>query len=187
MWQSLSFGANYKAAYCMSVCPAGEDVIGPYLADKKSYLTEVVKPLQEKEETVYVLKNSDAEDHVAKRFSGKKTKHVGNSLRPATIAGFLRGMPLVFQPGKSERLSATYHFTFTGGETAEATIEIADRKINVTNGHVGEPDLRVTADSKTWLGFLRNEKNIVWALIRRKIRIKGSPKLLLEFGNCFPQ
>jgi formate hydrogenlyase subunit 6/NADH:ubiquinone oxidoreductase subunit I len=29
MWQSLAFGANYKAAYCMAVCPAGEDVIGP--------------------------------------------------------------------------------------------------------------------------------------------------------------
>jgi epoxyqueuosine reductase QueG len=29
MWQSLSFGANYKATYCLSVCPAGEDVIGP--------------------------------------------------------------------------------------------------------------------------------------------------------------
>jgi Fe-S-cluster-containing hydrogenase component 2 len=29
MWQSLSFGANYKAAYCMSVCPAGEDAIEP--------------------------------------------------------------------------------------------------------------------------------------------------------------
>jgi len=27
MWQSLSYGANYKAAYCLSVCPAGEDVI----------------------------------------------------------------------------------------------------------------------------------------------------------------
>src|SRR3954469_25377183 len=27
MWQSLSFGANYKAAYCLSVCPAGEEVI----------------------------------------------------------------------------------------------------------------------------------------------------------------
>jgi len=34
LWQSLSFGANYKAAYCMAVCPAGDDVIGPYLADK---------------------------------------------------------------------------------------------------------------------------------------------------------
>jgi hypothetical protein len=34
MWQSLSFGANYKAAYCLAVCPAGEEVIGPYLTDK---------------------------------------------------------------------------------------------------------------------------------------------------------
>ena len=24
MWQSLSFKADYKAAYCMAVCPAGE-------------------------------------------------------------------------------------------------------------------------------------------------------------------
>jgi hypothetical protein len=34
MWQSLSFGPNYKAAYCLAVCPAGEDVIGPFLTDK---------------------------------------------------------------------------------------------------------------------------------------------------------
>jgi hypothetical protein len=38
MWQSLSFGANYKSAYCMAVCPAGEDVIGPFLTDRKGYL-----------------------------------------------------------------------------------------------------------------------------------------------------
>src|SRR5262245_37278743 len=48
LWQSLSYGANYKSAYCMAVCPAGEDVIGPYLADRKRHLLEVVKPLQEK-------------------------------------------------------------------------------------------------------------------------------------------
>src|SRR5256885_9865828 len=41
MWQSLSFGANYKAAYCLAVCPAGEDVIGPYLSDRKAHLKEV--------------------------------------------------------------------------------------------------------------------------------------------------
>jgi ferredoxin len=35
MWQSLSFGANYKAAYCMAVCPAGDDVIGPFLIDRE--------------------------------------------------------------------------------------------------------------------------------------------------------
>ena len=89
MWQSLSYGANYKAAYCLAVCPAGEDVIGPFLADRKAHLKEIVRPLQEKEETIYVTKNSDAEDHVAKRFPHKKIKHVGNSLRPNTIEVFL--------------------------------------------------------------------------------------------------
>jgi NAD-dependent dihydropyrimidine dehydrogenase PreA subunit len=187
MWQSLSYGANYKAAYCLSVCPAGEDVIGPYLADKKKHLKEIVKPLQEKEETIYVLKNSDAEGHVAKRFPNKQTKHVGNSLRPSSIRGFLQGVSLVFQPGKSDGLNATYHFTFTGDEDRQATIVIADKNITVEEGHVGEPDLHVTADAKTWLGFLRQERSIVWALLRRKIRLNGPPKLLLAFGKYFPK
>lgn len=187
MWQSLSFGANYKAAYCLSVCPAGEDVIAPYLADKKSHLSEIVKPLKEKEETIYVLKNSDAEDHVAKRFPMKTTKHVGNSLRPTSIRGFLQGVPLVFQPGKSGGLDATYHFSFTGDEERQATIVIADKKVNVKDGHEGEPDLHVTADAKTWIGFLRHEKSIVWAILRRKVRLRGPLNLLLVFGNCFPE
>lgn len=187
MWQSLSFGANYKAAYCLSVCPAGEDVISPYLADKKTHLMEIVKPLQDKEETIYVLKNSDAEDHVIKRFPNKQTKHVGNSLRPNSIRGFMQGVPLVFQPGRSAGLNATYHFTFTGDENYKATIVINDKSITVKEGHAGKPNLRVTADTKTWLGFLRQEKSIVWAILRQKVRLKGPLKLLLAFGKCFPQ
>jgi len=186
MWQSLSFGANYKAAYCLAVCPAGEDVIGPFLDDKKTYLKENVKPLQEKTETVYVLRNSEAEDHVAKRFPNKRAKHVGNSLRPRTVGQFLDGLPLVFQRNKSEGLDATYHFTFTGNEEAKATIVIRNKTLDVRHGHVGDADLQVTADSTTWLGFLAKERSLVWALLRRKIRIKGSPRLLVAFGNCFP-
>src|SRR6266496_3653215 len=78
VWQSLSFGANYKAAYCVAVCPAGEDVIGPYLTDKSGHLQTTVRPLQEKEETVYVVAGSDTEAHVARRFPNKRTKRVGN-------------------------------------------------------------------------------------------------------------
>ena len=37
MWQSLSFGSKYKSAYCQAVCPAGDDVIGPYIADKAAW------------------------------------------------------------------------------------------------------------------------------------------------------
>ena len=30
----LAFGPNYKAAYCMAVCPTGEDVFGPLLPER---------------------------------------------------------------------------------------------------------------------------------------------------------
>jgi len=187
MWQSLSFGANYKAAYCLAVCPAGEEVIGPFLADRKSHLKEVVRPLQDKEETIYVTKNSDAEDHVTKRFPHKHIKHVGNSLRPNSIEVFLKGMSNVFQPGKSAGLNATFHFTFTGQEPQQATVVIQSQRLSVKQGHVGTPDLHVTADSQTWIGFLRKERNVVWALLRRKIRLDGPLKLLVAFGKCFPE
>jgi ferredoxin len=186
MWQSLSFGANYKAAYCLGVCPAGEDVIGPYLADKSAHLRDTVRPLQEKEETVYVVAGSDAEDHVARRFPSKKTKRVGNGLRPGSVGRFLSGLRLTFQPGKAAKLNAVYHFTFTGAEQKQATVTICEGTLDVEDGHRGTADLHVTADSQTWLGFLAKERSLVWALLRRKIRIKGSPKLLLAFGKCFP-
>jgi ferredoxin len=186
MWQSLSFGANYKAAYCMSVCPAGEDVISPFLVDRKQFLEEVVNPLQNKAETVFVVPHSDAEGHVARRFPHKKTKGVTNGLRPTSILGFLRGLPLNFQRAHSGGLNATYHFTFTGEEERKATVAIRNKTVQVLDGHVGMANLRVAADSRTWLKFLAKEEHIMWALLRRKIRLKGSPWSLLAFGRCFP-
>jgi NAD-dependent dihydropyrimidine dehydrogenase PreA subunit len=187
MWQSLSFGANYKAAYCLSVCPAGEDVIGPFLTDRKEFLRDVVKPLQDKSETIYVVPGSDAEGFVARHFPHKKTKQVSNGLAgQGTIRSFLRGLNFVFQRGKSEGLNAIYHFTFTGQEEVKSTVVIRDKKLEVSDGHSGTPDFQVTADSNTWLRFLRKEANLVWALVTRKIRIHGSPRLLLAFARCFP-
>lgn len=186
MWQSLSFGANYKSAYCMSVCPAGEDVIGPFLTDRKDFLKEVVKPLQDKVETVYVVPGSDAEAYVTRRFPHKRAKRVGNGLHPRSIRGFLGGLPLAFQRQQAAGLDATYHFTFTGDEDVKATILIRNQSLEAKDGHIGAADLHITADSRTWLGVLGKERSIVWALLRRKIRIKGSPRLLLAFGKCFP-
>jgi len=185
MWQSLSYRANYKSAYCVAVCPAGEDVIGPFLTDRQSFLKKVVKPLQDKEETVYVFPQSDAEAHVARRFPHKKVKRVHNGLRAKSIENFLDSLPLIFQRNQSKGLEAIYHFTFTGTERCEATITIKDKELKVERGLVGIPDIRITADSSTWLRFLTKEANIAWALLRRKIRIKGSPRLLLAFGRCF--
>jgi ferredoxin len=186
IWQSLGFGPNYKAAYCLAVCPAGEDVIGPFLDDRKGFLTAVVDPLQRKEEALYVIPGSDAQAHAKKRFPHKTTKHVGNGLRPDSIRNFLARMHLTFQRHRSDGLAATYHFTFTGKEPALATVVIRDKTIRVEHGHVGSPDLSVTADSQTWVGFLRQERSLVWALLTRKVRLKGATRLLLAFGRCFP-
>jgi Fe-S-cluster-containing hydrogenase component 2 len=186
MWQSLAFGPNYKAAYCMAACPAGDDVIGPFLSNRKGFLEEVVNPLQEKEEPVYVIPGSDAEAYVTKRFPHKRVRFVGGGRRTRTIRSFLAALPHVFQRHASQGLDATYHFTFTGDEPVEATVVIRDKTIRVERGHIGQPDLRITADSRTWLGFLAKERSLVWALLRRRIRVKGSPRLLLAFGRCFP-
>lgn len=65
--------------------------------DRAGYVGEVVRPLQAKLETAYVVAGSDAEAHVARRFPHKTVKRVSNGLRPASIQGFLNGLPLVFQ------------------------------------------------------------------------------------------
>lgn len=186
MWQSLSFGANYKAAYCMAVCPAGEEVIPPFLADRKGFVGDVLRPLQKKEEPVYVVAGTDAEEHVHERFPHKTVRPVTNALRPVSAEGFLRALPLVFQRGKAEGLSARYHFTFTGSEQREATVIIDDGQLTVLDGLQGTADLTMIADTETWLGFLARERNLLWALVRGSLKVRGPISLLRAFARCFP-
>ncbi len=185
MWQSLSFKANYKAAYCVAVCPAGEDVIGPFLDDRRGFLEGVVDPLKAKEEPVYVVAGSDAEAHVARRFPRKTIRRV-RGLRAGSIRGFLFGLKLTFQREAARGLSATYHFTFTGREPAEATVVLRDRTVAVHPGHVGEAQVRVVADGDTWLGVVARERSPIWAVLRGKLRVRGPLRLLAAFAKCFP-
>jgi putative sterol carrier protein len=95
-------------------------------------------------------------------------------------------MPKTFQPGQAKGLDATFHFTFTGQENLAGTVEIKKQILTVTEGHVGRPDIKIVADSKTWISFLAKEKNLLIALASRKIKIKGSPLLMKKFADCFP-
>lgn len=79
-----------------------------------------------------------------------------------------------------------HHFTFTGREPAEATVVIRDRTIAVHAGHIGEAQVRIATDSDTWLGFLARERSLIWAILRGRIRVRGSLRLMAGFGKCFP-
>jgi epoxyqueuosine reductase QueG len=71
IWQSLTYGGGYRCGYCMSVCPAGTELIGPYLDNRKDYIQSIVKPLLEKKESVYIFPGHENEDSLHKRFPNK--------------------------------------------------------------------------------------------------------------------
>lgn len=186
MWQSLAQGPCYKSATCLAVCPAGDEAIPKYLEGKKEYVDSVVRPLQKKAEPVYVLPGSDAERHVERAFPEKTIRRVGNGVRPPSIAAFLSSMPFAFQRHQSEGLNATYHFTFTGEEPTAATVRISNKTLDVKMGHEGKADVRIEADSRTWLSVLHKDSRIVPQIILRRIKVKGPMGLFQAFGKCFP-
>lgn len=186
MWQHLAIGAQTRCDRCMAVCPAGEAAIGEYLDDRQAYTNQYLKKFQNLGETIYVVKGSDAEQHVHANFPAKQAKIISNGIRPNSAATFLESLPLVFQPGQSEGLDTVYHFTFTGAESLAGTVVIREKSLTVREGLEGQPDLHVTADSQTWIKFLSKEVNLVRALVTRKIKFKGSPKLMMAFAKCFP-
>lgn len=106
-------------------------------------------------------------------------------LRPTSIDGFLRSMPLVFNRNKSKGINLTYHFIFTGEEKAEATVIIKDRTLSVREGIQGKADFTLNADGHAWLSFLRKDRALPMLLLTRKIRPKGSIAHLKTFSRCF--
>ncbi len=113
-------------------------------------------------------------------------KGVANGMRAASIAAFARGLPLRFQKKRAGALAAVYHFSFSGAERMEVTVAIANGEMRVEEGLIGKADLRVDADTRTWLRFLRKETSLLWALLAFRIRLRGDPRLLSAFGRCFP-
>jgi ferredoxin len=186
MWQSLSYGICNKSSYCMAACPAGEENIGPFLEDRKAYLERVLKPMTDKAEDIYVVPGSDSEEYVPRRFPHKRIKRVFNGVRPSSVENFLGNLAVLFQRGKAKEMDTTYHLSFYGSETAEATVIIKQGTLQVLPGHQGKADLALKADSDTWISFLTKEKSLLPALLSGKMKIKGPPRLMKAFAACFP-
>jgi len=75
LWQSLMFRISYRCGYCVGVCPAGEETKALYLQNKTAYLQQVLKPLQDRVEPVYV-KSGPKSESAARRNPQKQFKIV---------------------------------------------------------------------------------------------------------------
>jgi hypothetical protein len=127
MWQALSFRTNYKAAYCMAGCPAGNEVMPPFLENSKTFVND--RPLKEKEEPVNVRKCSPAERFASKNPS-KEIRHIKSPYRPQNIDYFLRGAKLQFNPEKAKDLDLVIQFRFYGEENVDAFVQITNQKLD---------------------------------------------------------
>ena len=186
-WQSLSYGPQYKAAYCISVCPAGEDLVSVYRNDRKGWVENILKPLSNKKEPIYVGKDTYAEEY-ARKNPNKEVKVIRNIFRPNSINGFLTGVRVAFEQKHAKGVTMNVHFESNGKETAQATIIIAGEVIDVKEGHFGTADLGITADSETWLKIVNKETTSaedMQAITSGKIKVKGDLKLLKQFQECF--
>ena len=145
VWQSLAFGPNYKSAYCQAVCPAGDDVIGPYMADRAAWRREVVVPLLRKEEAIYVRSGTRAE-HVALRNSSKRVRYIDFDPADSTPDNFALGLKHRFDTGRATASGtrATIAFHFPAGPTvtvvvAEGRLGLAGSEEITTIGRASNP------------------------------------------------
>ncbi|MEQ9519591.1 MAG: 4Fe-4S binding protein [Parvibaculum sp.] len=186
LWQSLSFKPSYKAAYCVSVCPAGENVIEPYLEDRIAFADEHLKPLQASKENVYVLEGSDAEVLVPSRFPSKTTRRVRWTIDATEIFSFLFNLTLTFQRRKAGHLNLTCHLHLTGAAPLDATLKITQRRLEIEFGKKGEADISVTTAPETWMSAFEKNFDLETALADEHIVLDGTKELLQQFFACFP-
>lgn len=184
-WQSLGYEANTHCDYCVAVCPAGDEAES-FLANRKAFFQGVVQPLRQRAESVYAVPGSDAEAYISKNFPHKSLRLIGSGRRADSIRSLLAMLPLTFQRGQAKELSARYHLCFRGKEQIEATVDIRDQRISVRQGLIDHADVVLRADSEAWLSFLAGERNLLWAMLQGRIRIKGPRRLMKAFSRCFP-
>jgi alkyl sulfatase BDS1-like metallo-beta-lactamase superfamily hydrolase len=182
-WQSLTCGHAYRCSYCMAVCPAGEETAKTFQSDKKGYIEKYVKSLRRKAEPVYVISETRAEK-IAKANNSKDVRYVRNTIRPTSVKTFLSGAGLLFNPEKAQGLSLTLHFEFSGKEQRNATINIANGKLEVREEMSGNADLRIRADSETWVNIVNEEVSPIKALLTGNLKLKGNPAHLNKFKSC---
>jgi alkyl sulfatase BDS1-like metallo-beta-lactamase superfamily hydrolase len=156
------------------------------VANKRAFVGEVVEPLRQKVEPIYVMPGTDAEDHVTRRYPHKKVRRVEGGLYAETVAGVLTGAPMLFQARRSREVRAKISFRFTGDEAQEATITIADGTLRVEAGLAQDADAEVTVDGRAWLELIAGRRNPVWLVVTGALRIRGDRAALDRFQSCFP-
>ena len=114
MWQVAGLRTELQGGLLPGRLSGGRGRDRALLGEPGTFLKDTLRPLTDKEETIYVIAGSDAEEHVPRRFPAKTVKRVDSGIRRRKIEGFLFGLKSLFQAGKVGGLERCLPFHLHG-------------------------------------------------------------------------
>jgi hypothetical protein len=155
MWQSLGHGPQYKSAYCMAVCPAGTDVIGPCLRDKRAFVATHLRPLRTRPEPVYVQSGTRAE-RVAARNPAKQVRYIDFEVGVASVENTLRGLRHMFDGTRADLDGTTIRCIIDddGAHETLLTVQKGSLRLLDPDAERAEPAVTIRGALPAWMDLL---------------------------------
>ena len=154
--QSMEFEPTYKSAYCMAVCPAGDEYVGSYLDDPAKHRDTVLKPLREYPEAVYVTSGTRSEQR-ALRNPHKVVRYVDYKPDLSTPQNFAVGLRHMFRSPGPDAPRRVVAFRFPDGTV---TAVMAKGKLTTTTEEPSEAaDATVACEAANYITILHKHKS----------------------------
>ena len=101
-----------------------------------------------------------------------------------TTRELLYGLPAKVSPSALEGLATVFHFDIDGGSGGQYTINVADGKINVEEGLIGEPKCVVRASDQNFINLVTCELNPMVAILTGKVKISNQGEMI-KYAKIF--
>ncbi len=100
-----------------------------------------------------------------------------------TAQDFLTGLPAKIAPEALVGLDTVFHFNLDKGEL-QKTVKVADGKMAIEDGLVGEAKCVVSASSDLLMKVIKREENPMMAVMMGKIKISNVNEMM-KFAKIF--
>ena len=95
-----------------------------------------------------------------------------------TTREFLYALPAKVDPATIEGLETVFHFDLEGEKGGQYTISVADQKVTVTDGLVGEPKCVVRSTAENFISLANGDLNPMLAVLTGKVKISNQGEML---------
>ncbi len=99
-----------------------------------------------------------------------------------TVKEFLNNLPNRVEPEALTGKESLFHFEIAGDEGGEYTVKIANNKIEVSDGLIGEAKCTVRAKAKNFLKVINGETKAMTAVMMGKVKISNLSEMM-EFAK----